>query len=220
MNTYDQKWKTAKELYFFADSLKHDPVHEFDKKWIRESIVRMSELFLDNNVLELNDFSEADLLHDVWSFLYRAFKNKGTKVSLGERASGAVALARNEHRGLEAREKRPRKAIGAKLDIVFKIGCDEHGSCEVGKDDVTVADEKYLNDGLVKLPKTLRDMMALLVQKNPQKINSLLTVGFLIMGKLNILHKDAFSNSLVRSMYGACSYGYPCWRAYYKNCQV
>lgn len=149
----------------------------------------MSELFLDNNELELNDFSEADLLHDVWPFLYRAFKNKEVKASLGERASGAVALARNEHRGLEAREKRSRKAIGAKLDIVFKIGYNEHGSCEVGKDDVTVADDKYLDDGLIKLPKTLRDMMVLLVQKNPRKINSLLTVGFLVMGKLNILHK-------------------------------
>jgi hypothetical protein len=178
----------------------------------------MSELFLENNVLELNDFSDADLLHDVWPFLYRAFKNKETKVSLGKRASGAVALARNEHRGLEAREKRPRKAIGAKLDIVFKIGYDEHGSCEVGKDDVTVADDKYLNDGLIKLPKTLRDM-TLLVQKNPKKINSLLTVGFLAMDKLNILHKGkcTFSNSLLRSMYGACGYGYPCWRTYYTN---
>jgi hypothetical protein len=130
----------------------------------------------------LNDFSEADLLHDVWPFLYRAFKNKGIKASLGERASGAVALARNENRGLEAREKRPRKAIGAKLDIVFKIGYNEHGCCEVGKDDITVADDKYLDDGLIKLPKTLRDMMALLVQRNPKKINNLLTVGFLVMG--------------------------------------
>lgn len=125
----------------------------------------MSELFLENDVLMLNDFSEADLLHGVWPFLYRAFKPSEAKASLGERVSGAVALARNEHRGLEAREKRTRKAIGAKLDIIFKIGFEEHGFCEVGKDNVTVDDDKYLNDGLMKLPKTLRDMMALLIQK-------------------------------------------------------
>ncbi|KAI8077022.1 hypothetical protein BDF21DRAFT_439147 [Thamnidium elegans] len=153
-----------------------------DKKWMRESIVRMSELFLENNKLELNDFSEADVLHDIWTFLCRAFKSKETNASLRERASGAVALARNEHRGLGAREKRPRKAIGAKLGIVFKIGYNEHGSCEVGKDDVTVADDKYLDNSLIKLPKTLRDMMALFVQKNIRKINTLLTVGFLVMG--------------------------------------
>lgn len=63
--------------------------------------------------------------------------------------------------------------------------------------------------------------MVLLVQKNPQKINSLLAVGFLVMGKLNILHKGTFSNSFLRFMYGACGYGYPCWRTYHtkhKNC--
>ncbi|KAI7864966.1 hypothetical protein BDF14DRAFT_1931718 [Spinellus fusiger] len=182
LNSYDQKWKSAKELYVFADNQRHDPVDEFDKKWVRESMVRMSELFLYNNRLELDDSSEADLLHDVWPFLYRAFKDNEAKAMPGERASGAVALARNEDRGLETRDKRSRKAIGAKLDILFKVCYNEHGLCEVGKDDVTVADDKYLDDGLTKLPKTLRDMMSLLVQKNPRKINSLLTVGFLVMG--------------------------------------
>ncbi|KAG2237223.1 hypothetical protein INT48_006627 [Thamnidium elegans] len=147
----------------------------------------MSELFLENNKLELNDFSEADVLHDIWTFLCRAFKSKETNASLRERASGDVALARNEHRGLGAREKRPRKAIGAKLGIVFKIGYNEHGSCEVGKDDVTVADDKYLDNSLIKLPKTLRDMMALLVQKNIRKINTLLTVGFLVMDVMSTI---------------------------------
>lgn len=85
--------------------------------------------------------TEADILHDVWPFLYRAFKTKGIKASLGGKASRAVALAKNEKRGLEARERRQRKAVGAKLDIVFKMCYNEHGSCEVGKDDVTVADD-------------------------------------------------------------------------------
>jgi hypothetical protein len=213
LNSYDQKWTSAKELYFFADGLKHDPVDEFDK-WIRESISRMSELFLENNKLELNDFSEADLLHDAWPFIYRAFKNKEAKASLGERASGAVALAKNEHRGLEAREKRPRKAIGAKFDIVFRIGCNKHGPYEVGKDDVTVADDKYIDDGLMKLPKTLRDMMVLLVQKSSTKINDLKAVGFLVMSKLNILHKGTFSNSFLRFTHGTCGHGCSCWPTY------
>ncbi|CEG72874.1 hypothetical protein RMATCC62417_08357 [Rhizopus microsporus] len=32
LNSYDQKWTSAKELYFFADGQKHDPVDEIDKK--------------------------------------------------------------------------------------------------------------------------------------------------------------------------------------------
>lgn len=138
LNSYDQKWKSAKELYVFADHQKHDPVDEIDKKWVRESMVRMSELFLYNDRLELDDSSEADLLHNVWPFLYRAFQDNKAKALLGERVSGAVALARNEDRRLEARDKRSRKAIGAKLDILFKVCYNEHGLCEVGKDDVTV----------------------------------------------------------------------------------
>ncbi|KAI9249861.1 hypothetical protein EDC94DRAFT_548741 [Helicostylum pulchrum] len=53
----------------------------------------------------------------------------------------------------------------ANLDIIFKNGTDELGSCEVGKDCAAVVDEKYMDDGLVKLPKTLRDMLSALVEK-------------------------------------------------------
>lgn len=42
--------------------------------------------------------------------------------------------------------------------ILFKSGTDELGSCKVGKDCVVIVDDKYMNDGLVKLPKTLRGM--------------------------------------------------------------
>lgn len=104
---------------------------------------------------------------------------------LGERCSVAVAIARNSGRTLENEEKRPRKAMGVKLDILFKSGTNELGICEVGKDCVVVVDDKYLDDGLVKIPKTLRDMLSVLVQKNPVKVNQLTTIEFLMKGKLN-----------------------------------
>lgn len=42
---YEEDWKSAKELYKFADDQKHDPVDEFHLKWIRESFMRAAELF-------------------------------------------------------------------------------------------------------------------------------------------------------------------------------
>ncbi|KAI9256054.1 hypothetical protein EDC94DRAFT_650450, partial [Helicostylum pulchrum] len=186
LDTYDKQWKSGKELFNFADMQHHDPVTNFDKKWIKESFVRMSELFLHSNQLEFNDSSEADLLHDVWPFIYRAFKDKEVRALLGERASVAVALARNEERSIEVTEKRPRKSMGAKVDILFKTCGNEYGVCEAGKDDVTIADDKYIDDGLVKLPKTLRDMLSLLVQKNPDQVNNLYTIGFLVMEVMSI----------------------------------
>jgi hypothetical protein len=73
--------------------------------------------------------------------------------------------------------------MGANVDILFKSGTGELGSCEVGKGCVGIADDKYMNDGLVKLTKTLRDMLSSLVEKNPAKVDQLTTVGYLMMGK-------------------------------------
>lgn len=183
LNIYNKTWSSAKELYMFANAQVHDPITEFDFKWIRESVIRMSELFLYDDELNLNNYSEADILHDVWPFVYRIFKEKGVKAMLGERFSVAVALARNANRSLEAMERRPRKIPGSRVDVLFKIVNDELGTCEVGKDKVIAVDDKYLDDGLVKLPKTLRDMLSVLVQKNPAQANNISSVGFLMMGK-------------------------------------
>lgn len=84
-----------------------------------------------------------------------------------------VALGRNEDRSLEAVDKRPRKATGSKADILFKICKKELGLCEIGLNDVTIADNKYLDDGSMKLSKTLRDMFSVLCETNPTKINDL-----------------------------------------------
>ncbi|ORE10065.1 hypothetical protein BCV72DRAFT_239100 [Rhizopus microsporus var. microsporus] len=102
-----------------------------------------------------------------------AFKDNEVKALFSERASGAVTLVKNEDGVLEAGDKKSRKTIDAKVDILFEVCYNDHSLCEVGKDDVTVTDNKYLDDRLKKLSKTLRDMMLLLVQKNPRKINNL-----------------------------------------------
>lgn len=183
LDKYENDWKSREELYLFADAQVHNPITEFTKKWVRESVVRTSELFLYDNALVLNDYSESDLLHEVWPFVYRIFKEKQIRAALGERASVAVALGRNDDRKLEAIDKRARKNVGAKVDILFKICNDELGSCEVGKDNVTTVDDKYFDDGFIKLPKTLRDMLSVLCEKNPAQINNLFTIGFLMMGK-------------------------------------
>ncbi|KAI8978411.1 hypothetical protein BDB01DRAFT_270306 [Pilobolus umbonatus] len=184
MNKYNREWKSGKELYEFADKQRHDPITQFNFKWVRESIMRASELFFYEDTLILNDYSESDLLHEVWPFVYRVFKDREIRAALGEKSSVAVALGRNGDRSLEAVDRRSRKAMGARVDILFRICNTELGSCEVGNNRVTVVDDKYLDDGLIKLPKTLRDMLVVLVQKNPDKVNTLSTIGFLMMGKM------------------------------------
>lgn len=182
LQKYEFEDKTALEFYEFAEDAKAHPINEFDKKWTKESIKSACELFFEYEELTIDDYSEADLLHTVWEFMYKLYKRKNIKAKLGERVSKAVSSAKNAGRSIEAIERRPRKAMGAKLDTLFKAGVHELGSCEVGKHNVEETDDKYINDGLLKLPKTLRDMLAVQVRSNSSKINGLVTVGYLMMG--------------------------------------
>lgn len=122
------------------------------------------------------------MLHNLWKFVYRACKKSQVEAKLGERTSVSSSLSKNEGRSLEFKDRRARKALGAKVDILFKKIADKFGCCEVGKHDVLTIGDKYLNDGMVKLPKTLRDILYVLVEANPHKINQLYTTGFLMMG--------------------------------------
>ncbi|GAA5812824.1 hypothetical protein MFLAVUS_006283 [Mucor flavus] len=172
MKTFFQQFelnnKTALDFYEVADYTKAHPVNEFDKKW--------------NDQLVIDDCSEADLLHSVWEFVYKLYKQKNVKAKLGERVSKSVSVARNSDRAVEAVERRPRKIVGAKLDILFRSGLNELGSCEIGKHDVEENDDKYINDGLLKLPKALRDILASHIRLNDDKRNKLVSVGYLMMG--------------------------------------
>ncbi|KAI9262796.1 hypothetical protein EDC94DRAFT_671047 [Helicostylum pulchrum] len=86
-----------------------------------ESVVRASELFLYDDTSVLNDYSESGLLHEVWPFVYRIFKDTSIKAALRERTSVVAALGINDDRKLEAIDKIPGNNIGAKVDILFKI---------------------------------------------------------------------------------------------------
>ncbi|CEG80531.1 hypothetical protein RMATCC62417_14853 [Rhizopus microsporus] len=181
LNEYNKEWKSGNELYEYADSQKHDPVAQFSHKWARQSILQAPELFLYEDTVILNEYPEVDLLHEVWLFDYTTFKDGGIKAALGEKSSVAVALGRNKERGLEAVERRTRKAMGARFDILFKVLSRELGSDEAGKSKITAAHDKCLNNGLCKLPKTLHDMLSLLVEESLMQVNNPAAIGFLMM---------------------------------------
>ncbi len=105
-------------------------------------MVDVSEVFGNRNKICLEDFLEADFLHKLRRFSYTAFKDRIVDAKLGERSSITVSLGINEGRSLESGKKWPRKNVGFKLDILFKMGTAEFGSsCEVGNNIVTIVDE-------------------------------------------------------------------------------
>lgn len=173
---------TAAEYYAFASKQLLTFDDSFEKHWVKESIINAAEVFGDAEALKMEGLSEDVLLHKVLAFVYRAFRNGEVKAKLGERTSASSGLGRNEGRSVELTERRERKVVGAKVDILFKKINYEFGCAEVGKHDVLSIDGKYLSDGMIKLPQTLRDMLCSHVEVNPNKLNDLYTVGFLMMG--------------------------------------
>ncbi|KAI8380400.1 hypothetical protein BD560DRAFT_487647 [Blakeslea trispora] len=190
--------KSAKDVYDYACKSKFEFGTNNSKRWIQKSFIEAAELFEDSSKINLSDFSEGDLMNKLWQFVYRCYRSSSVDAKLGERVSIASSLARNHNRCLEGLDRRERKASGAKVDILFKAGRHEVGCCEVGKEDVLSIDDKYLDDGMTKLPKTLRDMLSRLVEVNPVQINKLYTVGFLMMGlQLEMLIVDVPAGSTV-----------------------
>lgn len=183
MSTFNDQ-TTAKGIYKQSMSSIVDPIKEHDKKWVQQSMMHASELFFIDHQLQISGFSEADATHRIWSFVYHLFYDGFIEAKLGEKCSAATMLARNIERNLEAVEKRPRKAMGARMDILFKRGNVELGCSEIGKDNVSNVDDKYLADALVKLPKTLRNMLYAINTKNPDQINNVCTVGLLMIGMM------------------------------------
>jgi hypothetical protein len=175
-------FQTADDFYDYAKEQKF-PLREYEKRWAQETFVSVAQLFAECDILSLNDFSEHDMLHQIWPFAYKLFSGSNIKAKLGERCSVANSLRRNEGRCLESELRRAPKKIGAKVDMLFQEGAHELGCCEVGKSNVAIVDNKYLDDGMLKQPKILRDILSALISVNPSKINDLYSVGFLMMGE-------------------------------------
>lgn len=137
MQLYDINWATGKEIYCTSLPMIRNMTLflNLTRNGWKSALWDTQGCFFYDNLLQVADWSEADLLHNVWAFVYRAFQDHNIRACLGERCSAAVALGKNENRPLEAIEKRPRKAIGAKVDILFKASNKEIGSAEVGMDD-------------------------------------------------------------------------------------
>lgn len=86
-------------------------------------------------------------------------------------------------------QKRQRKTMDATPGILFEVWRGILGACEVGKADVIPCDDKHFDDGLVKLPKTLRDMLRSVlaaVNSSQIKCNDLCAVRLLVMGKISL----------------------------------
>jgi hypothetical protein len=76
-----------------------------------------------------------------------------------------------------------RKLCGRKIDMIFKSASAELGCMECGRSD-GVNTTKEMLDGLIKLPKVLKDTFISLCKFAPSLVNDLIIPGVIIMSKI------------------------------------
>lgn len=76
---------TARDMHEFAHNMYYDPIEEFDRKWVQESLIEASEWFIRDSILQVDDYSELDTIINTWSFVYKAFNDKQIRENLGEK---------------------------------------------------------------------------------------------------------------------------------------
>lgn len=110
----------------------------------------------------------------------------------GEKSSFSSCKRKNKERSIGAIDTLYAKKIGYKCDMIFRRIASSHddvlefGATEAGKDYDGDESTKRLNEGFIKLPKCLKDMLDNLAVKTEFK-NDIEVVGYLHSGLQSLL---------------------------------
>ncbi|KAL9538771.1 hypothetical protein MBANPS3_010684 [Mucor bainieri] len=210
----NERWKLTSEKIvedemekkLAAKSKYEHPVHSLV---LDPEDVVWSSIFTSQDLKEIREYKQAPT-KNLSTVTLESQDISDVEAKLGESVSAAVATGRNIYREISTSVKRRRKTQGAKLDILYRSGMDEVGCCEVGKLDVTTVDSKYLDDGLLKMPKTLRDMLVALCRQKLGVAMDLTTVGYLLMGtKMQLVQMDFPHNLYISRVSRSPHYEFP-----------
>ncbi|KAG1136080.1 hypothetical protein G6F37_012362 [Rhizopus arrhizus] len=86
LSSFESKeYTTASHYYDHALEYKFPLGTYFDKRWVQESVMSACELFdSHHNRLNVNEYLEGNMLHEVWPFVYKLYKDREIVAKLGE----------------------------------------------------------------------------------------------------------------------------------------
>lgn len=148
----------------------------------------VSELkLLEYRILPSFYFSEAGNYHRIWNTTYCAFDGCQIMAKIGEKSRNASAARQNQNQALATTERRANRTMGHRIDVIYKYKGFKLGCIEIGNDSITRTDNRYMNDGMIKLPKCLGDMFYILANEHPERINNLVTYNLIIISEYNYI---------------------------------
>ncbi|KAI9490558.1 hypothetical protein BDB00DRAFT_875156 [Zychaea mexicana] len=91
-----------------------------------------------------------------------------------------------------------RKVVGTKVDLIIKQGNLEYGCMEAGCSDDPL-NTKGVDEGRLKLPRTLKDILCRLTKEAPGKMNDIKVAGLVISGiNITLYIEDCPAGSVTR----------------------
>ncbi|KAI8144670.1 hypothetical protein BJV82DRAFT_605789 [Fennellomyces sp. T-0311] len=189
--------RTPLEAYDFARRLDHDPEQEPLLAWLSLSLSQTAYQFLKKNKTPISSYLEADRQYYIWGFLNSIYHCNENISALGkERSSAASAKASNSKRKLSSVDEITRKAMGRKMDTVYVGGEIELGAMEIGG---LQDDTKGFKDGMVKLPRVMKDMLVAIANKAPSCLRQTHITGFSINGdEVTLIDADSPNGYITR----------------------
>ncbi|KAI9247285.1 hypothetical protein EDC94DRAFT_637564 [Helicostylum pulchrum] len=137
----------------FDQEYSHKDSHDYN--WVRFTVYALLREYESGSLKE--EHSEAWYMAHIWHFI--------DTVLNGETSSSNSSKRKNKYRSITAVEPRERKKTGKKCDMIFaKKSCshdevEEYGASEAGKAYDGEQATKRLEEGFVKLPKCLKNML-------------------------------------------------------------
>ncbi|KAI9467536.1 hypothetical protein BDB00DRAFT_777653, partial [Zychaea mexicana] len=194
--------KDVKSLVARRREVDFDPFEAPELYWAHKAIVEASDLFV-YNYLPFQDHSESDLIHQICEFVEKCFDGSSLKVQSGERGSTASRERRNATRGSSTSStgQLARKCMGTRVDMRFSSNGREYG-CTEARLSNDINSTKTIQEGRMKLPRTMKDMFVRLVAEAPSAIHNIKVGGFLISGKCFFYLNDFVLYRFVRDSGG------------------
>ncbi|KAI9246234.1 hypothetical protein BDA99DRAFT_565568 [Phascolomyces articulosus] len=205
LNSYIGK-HDLEELFEHHNAKLFHPKREADLHWAQKMITEALDLYF-YDFFPIEGRSESDIIHRVWDCVEKCYDESNIKVSSGEKVSSASSNRINGEREIAGIEKPGKKQMGHRVDLLFTFKKQEYGCCESGaKEDKNGL--KALQEGNLKVPRILKDMLRELVTESPTKLRQTKVAAFVTNGLLlSLIVLDSPAGSIVRvSRIGPLSY--------------
>ncbi|CDH58433.1 hypothetical protein RO3G_13306 [Lichtheimia corymbifera JMRC:FSU:9682] len=174
------KMRTVQEI---DDQLRASPIFSLenaDLRWIQKTIMDVVNMYAYGFFPTTRE-SETDYVYHVWGMIRSCLSPARIKIFSGIDSKASIER-RNSDRQAAGITSMRRRRRGKKPDMIFAYDALELGCTEAGLSDDGPTGTKEIKEGVLKIPKELKNMLLRLVAVAPQNRHDISTIGFIISG--------------------------------------